>query len=78
MLYASMMPEQELLEELAEAITAHKLVPSENTKNKLLLHCMIIMTKFKIDMQDGGNVLKTMEQWKKHSKWMDLMKENNG
>ena len=54
---ATAMPEEKLLEDLQEAITEYKSIPSEGNQHKMLTICMMLIVKH----ETGGNIKKAVE-----------------
>lgn len=59
LLFASIIPEAVILEKLQEATIAHKLAPSEETKGKLSMYCMLFCSK---DLTEKNGLEKMMEE----------------
>lgn len=72
LLLAKEMPEENLLEKLSEAIEAHKIAPTEKTKESLAFYCSLMATRFATEGRDTFDVIKEFEQRK------DLIKAFEG
>lgn len=62
LLFASVIPEDKIIEDLQEALTAHKLAPSDDTKNKLSMWCTLFLSKGITDKKDVLECVKEIRE----------------
>lgn len=64
---------QEITDLLQEHLTAYRLAPNEDSKKQLIFHCMMLLTKYKIDAY-GGDAMETIDQFEKYKEITNLFK----
>lgn len=62
LIVASAMPEEMIVEQLQEALTAHKIAPTEKTKSRLGMYCMMFASKEMTDKFGIEDMMKKTEQ----------------
>lgn len=62
LLISSIIPEDVIIEQLQEALTQHKIIPSAETKSKLAMYCMMFLSKDVTDKHGYEKVSKECEE----------------
>lgn len=70
MLVATMTPEEVIIDQLQEAITEYKLLGDKDSKNKLLMHCQMLIVNHmtKGSPEKMSEILQNMEQQEERNK----------
>jgi hypothetical protein len=68
---ASIMPFDEMVDQMKESIAAYEANPCEETKSKITMHSLMIMSKAKLDLE-GGNVFSSIKEMEQHKEAHDI------
>jgi hypothetical protein len=68
---AMLLPEEQIIDDMAEALTAYKIAPTEDGKRKLATHCMLFAMKVSTEEQDMVNVMNEVSEKKRIIKAFD-------
>lgn len=72
LMMAAMLPEEKIIDDLMEACSEYKLVPSETSKAKLAFHTTILMSKLSMPKDGLEGYLDAKKEFTAFQKMSDL------